>query len=290
MANVNQRDPGGLPSTPPPPQAPPLTDHLRVRHRERDRNVQRLEMKEMSPEAWARKQAKEQRDFYAHLATYAGVMVLLFIIDVLSGEGWWFFWPLLGWGIGVVAHAVTVFGENRFGPAWEERKTQQLLERVTTAPASPVRNTDGSANPTLRKLIDQGVADVARLRSNALRMADPDVRTQALRICTRADDILAVLSEPGRDELLAREFVDQVLTPARTVFANYVRLSERQIASAEPALRRVETHDLPYIEQTLSDLHERLHRNDVITLEVASEMLTLGRAIDLDEETETRGR
>jgi hypothetical protein len=183
-----------------------------------------------------------------------------------------------------------VFGENRFGPAWEDRKAKQLLERASAAPASPARNAEGSANVTLRKLIDQGVADVARLRSNALRMTDPDVRAQALGICTRADDILAVLSEPGRDELLAREFVDQVLTPARTVFANYVRLSERQIASAEPALRRVENHDLPYIEQTLNDVYQRLHRNDVISLEVASEMLTLGRAIELDDETEPRGR
>ena len=243
----------------------------------------------MTAEEWARKQAKEQRDFYAHLATYAGVMLLLFIIDLLSGDGWWFFWPMLGWGIGVVVHGITVFGENRFGPAWEERKAQQLMQRVSAAPAPPARSTDG-ASAALRKLIDQGVADVARLRSNALRMNDPEVRAQALRICTRADDILAVLSEPERDELLAREFVDQVLTPARTVFANYVRLSERQIASAEPALRRVETHDLPYIEHTLNDVYQRLHRDDVISLEVASEMLTLGRAIDFDAETETRDR
>jgi hypothetical protein len=196
---------------------------------------------------------------------------------------------MLGWGIGIVAHAATLFGENRFGPAWEERKAQQLLERANEAPRAS-RSEAAVTNQALRKLIDQGVADVARLRSNALRMTDADVRARALRICTRADDILAVLSEPGRDELLAREFVDQVLTPARTVFANYVRLSERQIASAEPALRRVETKDLPYIEQTLNDVYQRLHRNDVISLEVASEMLTLGRAIDLDEETEPRGR
>jgi hypothetical protein len=286
MADVNQRDPAGPSVAPPPPRAPAIGDHLR--HRER--GAKRQEWQFLWPEEWARKQAKEQRDFYAHLASYAVVMVLLFVIDLLSGGSWWFFWPMLGWGVGIVMHAASVFGENRFGPAWEDRKTQQLLERAAAAPAAQARNADGSANMALRKLIDQGVADVARLRSNALRMTDPDVRAQALRICTRADDILAVLSEPGRDELLAREFVDQVLTPARTVFANYVRLSERQIASAEPALRRVERHDLPYIEQTLNDVYQRLHRNDVISLEVASEMLTLGRAIDLDDEAEARGR
>jgi hypothetical protein len=243
----------------------------------------------VTAEEWARKQAKEQRDFYAHLAIYAGFSLFFLIIDLLSGSSWWFFWPMLGWGIGVVVHGISVFGENRFGPSWEDRKTQQILERATGQPRASARPAE-SSTAGLRKLIDQGVADVARLRSNALRMEDADAKAQALRICTRSDDILAVLSEPGRDALLAREFVDQVLTPARTVFANYVRLSERQIASAEPALRRVERHDLPYIEQTLNDIYQRLHRDDVISLEVASEMLTLGRAIDFDEETETRDR
>lgn len=283
MANADQREPGGpLPAAPPSPRAP-------IARRMREIVGVRDEPATLTAEAWARKQAKEQRDFYSHLAVYVGFSLVFFIINVVSGSSWWFFWPMLGWGIGVVIHGITVFTENRFGPTWEDRKTQQILERATGQSRAVTRPAENN-NAGLRKLIDQGVADVARLRSNALRMSDADVRTQALRICTRADDILAVLSEPGRDELLAREFVDQVLTPARTVFANYVRLSERQIASAGPALRRVEQHDLPYIEQTLNDVYQRLHRSDVISLEVASEMLTLGRAIELDEETEPRGR
>lgn len=243
----------------------------------------------LTAEAWARKQAKEQREFYGHLGSYVAIITFLFVLDLITGGDWWFYWPMLGWGVAIAIHAASVFGGGRLGPAWEERKARELLERASGEPGAPARPVDPTP-ASLRKLIDQGVADVARLRSNALRMTDPEVRAQGLRICTRADDILTVLAEPGRDELLAREFVDQVLTPARTVFANYVRLGERRIASAEPALRRVETYDLPYIEQTLNDLHERLHRDDVISLEVASEMLTLGRAIELDDGEETGGR
>src|SRR5687767_12722443 len=126
MADVNQRDPAGPSLAPPPPRAPAIGDHLR--HRER--GARRQERQFLWPEEWARKQAKEQRDFYANLASYAVVMVLLFVIDLLSGGSWWFFWPMLGWGVGIVMHAASVFGENRFGPAWEDRKTQQLLERA----------------------------------------------------------------------------------------------------------------------------------------------------------------
>ncbi len=37
----------------------------------------------------------------------------------------WFYWPMLGWGIGIATHAVGVFG---IGKDWEERKIQQLME------------------------------------------------------------------------------------------------------------------------------------------------------------------
>lgn len=30
----------------------------------------------------------------------------------------WFFWPMLGWGIGIIFHAVNVFG---IGKSWEEK-------------------------------------------------------------------------------------------------------------------------------------------------------------------------
>lgn len=57
-------------------------------------------------------------------------MTLLFIIDLMTGAGWWFQWPLFGWGIGVALHALGVFGLDRaFGTDWEEKKVDKLLKR-----------------------------------------------------------------------------------------------------------------------------------------------------------------
>lgn len=71
------------------------------------------------------------KGFYIHLATYIGVMVLLFFIDFLTGGGWWFYWPLLGWGIGIIAHAFTVFGITGFlGSEWEQKKTRDLMNKM----------------------------------------------------------------------------------------------------------------------------------------------------------------
>lgn len=54
--------------------------------------------------------AEEKRGFYVHLAVYLLVNALLAGLDLsLSPERLWFYWPLMGWGIGVLAHAAAVF-------------------------------------------------------------------------------------------------------------------------------------------------------------------------------------
>jgi hypothetical protein len=42
----------------------------------------------------------------------------------------WSYYPLVGWGVALAIHALTVFvAEGLFGPAWEERKVEELLRR-----------------------------------------------------------------------------------------------------------------------------------------------------------------
>lgn len=79
----------------------------------------------------AKKRVKELREFYTHLAVYVIVNTGLFLINYLTSAGtWWFYWPLIGWGIGVAAHGVSVFFEGGLlGRDWEERKIRQLMSR-----------------------------------------------------------------------------------------------------------------------------------------------------------------
>lgn len=49
---------------------------------------------------------------------------------VTSPEELCFYWPLLGWGIGIIAHALSVFGGSRFlGKDWEEKKTREFMDK-----------------------------------------------------------------------------------------------------------------------------------------------------------------
>ncbi|MGH2561209.1 MAG: 5-bromo-4-chloroindolyl phosphate hydrolysis family protein [Thermomicrobiales bacterium] len=231
-----------------------------------------------SGEEAARKHVREVRDFYVHASIYVAVIAFLFILDLLSGEGFWFYWPMLGWGVGVAIHAVTVLTEDiAFDKRWEDRKVRERMSRHGPQPNPPARTAEKRTTaPDMTSLVEDGIGRVAGLRRAALNIENQGARAQTLRICATADNILAALAEEGRESRLAREFLDQYLSPARTIVSQYVRLSSRGVATAQPALERVETHDLPLIERRMSELYDRIHRGDVIDLQVASEMLELG--------------
>lgn len=74
----------------------------------------------------AHKCVKELKSFYSNLISYIIVNTFLIVLNfITSPNHLWFYWFLLGWGIGIVAHAVSTFG---IGKDWEEKKIKQLME------------------------------------------------------------------------------------------------------------------------------------------------------------------
>jgi hypothetical protein len=79
-------------------------------------------------EALAR--ATTKLGFYQHLATYVIVIGALLGINLWTSPGYlWFLWPALGWGIGMLAHAVQVFALS--GDVLQ-RMTERELRRSHT--------------------------------------------------------------------------------------------------------------------------------------------------------------
>ncbi|MFP3596533.1 2TM domain-containing protein [Chryseobacterium sp. SIMBA_029] len=75
----------------------------------------------------AQKRVKEIKGFYGNLISYCIVIPFLIIVNlVTSPKNIWFFFPMLGWGIGLAAHAMNVFA---IGKNWEERKIRKILEK-----------------------------------------------------------------------------------------------------------------------------------------------------------------
>jgi hypothetical protein len=88
---------------------------------------------------WARQQwiERERRDFKGHVVAYVIVNGFLVACDLLTSGGRWFWWPLLGWGVGLAFHAYATYfpdpeeiekgarkilaGQKHGIPEWSER-------------------------------------------------------------------------------------------------------------------------------------------------------------------------
>jgi hypothetical protein len=78
----------------------------------------------------AKKQVAAIKGFYIHLGVFILVLAGLLAINAAGGGSWWVQWVFLGWGIGVVAHALAVFGRAPRAVAnWEEKKVKQLANQ-----------------------------------------------------------------------------------------------------------------------------------------------------------------
>ena len=80
----------------------------------------------------AKRRVEEIRGFYIHLVVYVLVNAFLFLLDITTSPNvLWFYWVLLGWGIGLVVHAAYVFGFGPWlGPDWEEKKIEETMDQV----------------------------------------------------------------------------------------------------------------------------------------------------------------
>jgi hypothetical protein len=78
----------------------------------------------------ARRQIERMKLFYIHATMYTLVNAALFVIDMLTPGGPWFYWPVLVWGAAVLAHGFSVYGiVGLWGPDWEERKIAEFIKR-----------------------------------------------------------------------------------------------------------------------------------------------------------------
>jgi hypothetical protein len=78
----------------------------------------------------AKRRVRSLRGVYIHAVVFALVMTMLFAINAGTRGVWWVQWPFLGWGIGLSAHAVSVFGlAGWLGPEWEAKKIKELMAK-----------------------------------------------------------------------------------------------------------------------------------------------------------------
>lgn len=80
------------------------------------------------------KKVEDIKGFYTNLSSYILVNIGLLILNLTTSPNHlWFYWPLLGWGIGVAIHAANVFELMPFlGKDWEERQIKKFMDSETS--------------------------------------------------------------------------------------------------------------------------------------------------------------
>jgi len=79
----------------------------------------------------AKKKVEEIKGFYGNLTAYIVFNIFFLILNLMTTpDALWFYWPLLGWGIGVLFHGLKVFNYSPFlSKDWETRKIQEFIEK-----------------------------------------------------------------------------------------------------------------------------------------------------------------
>jgi len=74
----------------------------------------------------AKDRVQKLKGFYGNLISYCCVIPILIIINLNTSSFQWFWFPMLGWGMGLTFHALEIFG---YGRSWEEKKIREILEK-----------------------------------------------------------------------------------------------------------------------------------------------------------------
>lgn len=85
-------------------------------------------MNNQKNEQTAQEKAKVKVEFQIHLLTFVVVITILAVINLILTPGYiWFKWPLLGWGIGIVFHAIHV---NSSGKSIKEKMIEKEMKKI----------------------------------------------------------------------------------------------------------------------------------------------------------------
>lgn len=89
-------------------------------------------LKDVRPdEALALAHVRKVRAFYVHVMQYVVIIAGAAVVNLMTDREYlWFIWPAVGWGVGLAAHGLSVFGRAPFfDGAWERRQVEKYLGR-----------------------------------------------------------------------------------------------------------------------------------------------------------------
>lgn len=84
----------------------------------------------------AKKKVKKKKEFYDHLGVFISVGLFFLAINLFKYENterFWFYWPMLPWGIGLMIHYFSTFGLPGLSSDWEEKELRKEINKLHSA-------------------------------------------------------------------------------------------------------------------------------------------------------------
>ncbi|HMQ61294.1 MAG TPA: 2TM domain-containing protein [Flavilitoribacter sp.] len=85
----------------------------------------------------AQKRVRAKKKFYKHFGAFIAVTGFFLALNVLTFDesgNWWFFFPILPWGVAILIHYFNVFGlpasNNALTPEWESEELEKEIKRL----------------------------------------------------------------------------------------------------------------------------------------------------------------
>ena len=80
---------------------------------------------------------EKMRRFKRHLGTYLVMSLFFFVLNAVTSFGhWWFYWPMLGWGLGVALQGMEAY-QSRNDPEPFDRVDLDSFDRRREATPEP---------------------------------------------------------------------------------------------------------------------------------------------------------
>lgn len=146
----------------------------------------------------------------SHVSTWATVNAFLFAVNLVTGGAWWFYWPLMAWGLFVAMHTIrVVLADDRRD---REKAAKRLEKRRTQREKQRKKQQKKEAENELEQAIERGVhaligAAAERVEA-AAKAISPSPRTHdGVRIDPATDDAddLAAAEAAAAEEALAAD-------------------------------------------------------------------------------------
>lgn len=99
----------------------------------------------------AYKRVRTKARFRKHLGVYLVMGTFFFILNMLTDRhDLWFYWPMLGWGLGLSMHYLRAYGLPGSDPdEWEEKEMRKEMDRLERRRMPRPTVTKKQPDPTL---------------------------------------------------------------------------------------------------------------------------------------------